>query len=262
MLPVTPAEKVEILVVLSADPEESIRNTAFYTLETLDLAELREALTDAQAPLPVLDFAATQLVPKRRELAEVMLSNSALPRDLRDWIERSDSRFAEQKITTAPSPVEEEAVDLGVPVRETLLQKISRLSAADKIKMALTGNQEERVILIRDSNKIVSRSVLQSPKLSDLEAESYAAMKTVTEEILRLISTNRKFMRIYGVVLALVNNSRTPIDVSVPLINRLNDRDMKNLSINKNVPEVVRSMAHKFIKQKEEANRPKLPGKH
>ncbi len=261
-LPVSISEKIEILVMLSADSDESIRNTAYYTLETLNLYELRVVFTDPGTPLPVLDFAATQLVPKRRELAEVILENPALPRDLREWIQNSVAHFADQKITPAPAATEEEAVELPGPARETLLQKISRLSAADKIKMALTGNQEERFILIRDANKIVARAVLDSPKVSDQEIESYASMKSVTEEILRLIALNRKYMKSYAVVYALVNNPRTPIEVGLPLINRLNDRDLKGLSINKNVPEVLRTIARKMVKQKEQARKPKLPGKH
>ncbi len=63
------------------------------------------------------------------------------------------------------------------------------------------GSQEERSILIRDSNKIVSRAVLQSPKLSDQEIESIAMMKNVSDEVLRLVAMNRKFIRSYAVVL-------------------------------------------------------------
>ena len=146
--------------------------------------------------------------------------------------------------------------------RETLIQKIGRMTVVEKIKAALTGNMETRSLLIRDSNKIISRAVLQSPKISDTEAESYAAAKNVSEEVLRLIATNRKFMKTYVVMRALVNNPRAPIDVTMPLIGRMNDRDLKGLSLNRNVPEVIRSMAIKMIKQKEDATKPKLPGKH
>ena len=146
--------------------------------------------------------------------------------------------------------------------RETLIEKISRMTVVEKIKAALTGNLETRSLLIRDSNKIISRAVLQSPKISDTEAESYAAAKNVSEEVLRLIASNRKFMKTYVVMRALINNPRAPIDVTMPLIGRINDRDLKGLSLNRNVPEVIRSMAIKAIKQKEEASKPKLPGKH
>ena len=146
--------------------------------------------------------------------------------------------------------------------RETLIQKINNMSVVQKIKAALTGNLETRSILVRDSNKIISRAVLQSPKISETEAEGYAAAKNVSEEVLRLIAANRKYMKSYVVMRALINNPRAPIDVTMPLVNRMNDRDLKGLSLNRNVPEVIRSMAIKAIKQKEEASKPKLPSKH
>jgi hypothetical protein len=146
--------------------------------------------------------------------------------------------------------------------RETLIEKINRMSVVDKIKAALTGNMETRALLIRDSNKIISRAVLQSPKISDTEAESFAAAKNVSEEVLRLIAMNRKFSKKYGVMRALINNPRAPIDITMPFLVRLNERDLKGLSLNRNVPEVLRSMAIKAIKQREEATKPKLPGKH
>ncbi len=146
--------------------------------------------------------------------------------------------------------------------RTTLIQKLNNMSVVEKIKAALTGNLETRTILIRDSNKMITRAVLQSPKISETEAESYAAAKNVNEEVLRLIAVNRKFMKSYVVMRALVNNPRAPIDITMPLINRINDRDLKGLSLNRNVPEVIRSMAIKAIKQKEEASKPKLPKKH
>ena len=146
--------------------------------------------------------------------------------------------------------------------RETLIEKIQRMTVVEKIKAALTGNLETRSLLIRDSNKIISRAVLQSPKISDTEAEGYAAAKNVSEEVLRLIASNRKFMKTYVVTRALVNNPRAPIDVTLHLIGRIKDRDLKGLSLNRNVPDVIRSMAAKAIRQKEESSKAKLPGKH
>ena len=107
------------------------------------------------------------------------------------------------------------------------------------------------MILVRDPNRLVVRAVLQSPKLSDHEAENFASMKDVSEEILRLIVRSRKFMKSYAVVRALVNNPRTPIDVGLPLLHHINDRDLKWLALNRNVSDVIRSMAEKFIKRKE-----------
>jgi hypothetical protein len=161
----------------------------------------------------------------------------------------------------APPEVTKHDDQLTPKERETLIEKINRMSVVEKIKAALTGNMETRSLLIRDSNKIISRAVLQSPKISDTEMEGYAAAKNVSEEVLRLIASNRKFMKTYVVMRALINNPRAPIDITMPLLSRVNEKDLKGLSLNRNVPEVIRSLAIKAIKQKEEANKPKL-GKH
>ena len=135
--------------------------------------------------------------------------------------------------------------------RLTLLQRIGGLSAAEKIQVALKGNQEERLILIRDSNKSVARAVLESPRLTEHEAEAYASLRDVSEEVLRLIGTNRHFNKEYAVVVALVNNPRAPIDVTLPLVVRLRDRDLKELTLNRNVAQALRSSANKIFKARQ-----------
>lgn len=229
--------------------------------------ELLPVLANAEAPVPVLDFAANHLIFGRKDIVEALLSNTALTPALREWIQQAQSFEHEATLVAAAEPPPEPpagpaAPPAGEPVeRVTLLQRIGRMTAAEKIKAALTGNQEERLLLIRDSNKIVSRAVLQSPKVSDMEIENIAGMKNVTEEVLRLIAMNRKFMKSYSVMRSLINNPRLPIDVGLPMLSRLSERDLKGLGLNKNIAEVIRSMAMKLIKQKEEANKPKLPGK-
>lgn len=255
-------EKIEILVFLTGEKDETLRNTAFYTLQTWKTEELLPVLSNPATPIEVLDFAANHMIFGHKEIADALLSNRALPDDLRDWINQTTALEREASLV-APAPIE----PAGEPGSEkegdrlTLLQRINRMTAAEKIKTALTGNQEERLVLIRDSNKIVARAVLQSPKLSDLEVENFASMKNVTEEVLRLIAMNRKFIKSYNVMRSLINNPRTPIDVGLPMLNRLNERDLKGLTINKNVAEVLRSMATKMIKQREEATKPKVSGK-
>lgn len=257
-------EKLEILVLLAKDRDETTRNTAFGTLQTWKTEELVQFLSNPATPIEVLDFAANHMLAGRPELVEALLRNVALPDDLREWVKQTTVVHKEATLvapTPAPAPAEQAPGTEKAQERETLLQRIGRMSAAEKIKTALTGNQEERLVLIRDSNKIVARAVLQSPKISDMEIENFASMKNVTEEVLRLIAMNRKFIKSYAVVRQLVNNPRSPIDITLPLLNRLNERDLKGLMLNKNVPEVIRGMALKMAKAKEEANKPKLPGK-
>jgi hypothetical protein len=255
-LPVSLEEKIEILVTLCRDADEFTCRKAFETLKNWDTAQLRQVFSNPETSAAVLEFAVRRLASERGELAESLVCNPALPDPLRNLIEDSAGESA-----TAGTAEEGETAE-ATPERQTLVQKISRMTVAEKINAALMGSQEERTILVRDSNKIVARAVLQSPKLSDQEAENIATMKNVSEEVLRLVAMNRKFIKSYGVARNLINNPRTPIDTGLPLIHRLNDRDLKGLARNKNVADVIRGMATKLVKQKEQANKPKLPGKH
>jgi hypothetical protein len=130
--------------------------------------------------------------------------------------------------------------------RMTLLQKIACMPIAERVQAAIKGSRDERVILIRDSNKVVSRAVLLSPKISENEVESISQMRNVNEEILRLVGQSRTWSRNYNILHNLVRNSRSPIGVTLSLLNRLMARDLKALSKNKNIPEVVRKSAQRL----------------
>jgi transcriptional regulator with XRE-family HTH domain len=116
-----------------------------------------------------------------------------------------------------------------------------------KIKLASKGTREQRAQLIRDPNKLVAGAVLSSPKLTDAEVESFAKMANVAEEVLRVIGTNRTWLKNYGVTLGLVKNPKTPPAISMQLLQRINERDMKMLAVDRNVPEALRLAARKYI---------------
>jgi len=128
------------------------------------------------------------------------------------------------------------------------VQRIYRLNTAEKLITALKGTREERAVLVRDPNRLVSAAVLGSPRLTDVEIESFAGMKSLSDEVLRKIGNHKEWMKRYGVVSNLVKNPRTPLAISLGLVSRLNPRDIKSLTVDRNVPEVVRKQAQKFLR--------------
>jgi regulator of extracellular matrix RemA (YlzA/DUF370 family) len=124
---------------------------------------------------------------------------------------------------------------------------LTSLPVPDKIKIATLGRREQRSILVRDPNRIVCTAVLASPKLTDTEVENFARMQNVSEEVLRIIGTSRAWTKKYSVIANLVKNPRTPTGVSLPLMLRLVERDLKALSVDRNVPESVRLGARKQL---------------
>ena len=139
------------------------------------------------------------------------------------------------------------------------VQKLYRLNTAEKVITALKGTREERAILVRDPNRIVFAAVLGSPKVTEGEIESFTAMKYVNAQVLREISNDKEMMKKYTMVSNLVRNPRTPIDVAMKHVSRLNPREMKAVAVDKNVSEAVRRAAQKFIKGPDEK---RSGGKH
>jgi len=137
----------------------------------------------------------------------------------------------------------EEPADPEQRAQVSVLQRISRLRVGERIKLAVKGNREERMVLIRDRSKMVSIAVLESPKVNDVEMETFAAMKNVQESVLRAIAGKRSYMKNYGVLRTLANNPKTPLDVALGLVQHLTSKDQRALAVNKNVNETLRKLA-------------------
>jgi len=145
----------------------------------------------------------------------------------------------------------------GESKRGSALQKISKMDIKGRIQLAMKGTKEERSILIRDGTKIVALAVLESPKITDGEVETFASQKNVLEAVLRAIPMKRRYAKHYPVVRNLVFNPRTPMDVALGLMKNMLVADLKNLSSNKQVSETVRKLALKMFKQKMDSNKKK-----
>jgi hypothetical protein len=117
------------------------------------------------------------------------------------------------------------------------------MNTRDRVKLAMKGDREARGILIRDSNRLVAVAVINNPRVTDHEVENIAAMRTVADEVLRLIALNRGWARSYPIIHNLVRNPRTPIPTAFSTLPRIRTKDLQNLTQNRNVSEAVRRQA-------------------
>jgi len=125
------------------------------------------------------------------------------------------------------------------------VKALSSLSIMERIKLATRGTREQRAVLVRDPNRLVASAVLSSPKLTDSEVEQFAKMANVAEDVLRVIGTNRGWTKNYGVVAGLVRNPKTPLAISMNLLQRVNDKDVRLIALDRNIPEPLRLAARK-----------------
>ncbi len=132
-----------------------------------------------------------------------------------------------------------------------LYQKIQQSTVAEKIKLAMLGNKEARAILLRETNKQVLLAVLHSPKITESEVESISNSRNMPEEVLREISKNREWCRNNKIVTNLVKNPKTPLDVSIRFIPRLDTKSLRDLAKSKNIPAALRTAVVRYLEQRE-----------
>jgi len=287
-VPLTGEDRVEILAILAVDKDAGISERAQNALLTQSIDLFLKAVARADADARLFAYCAENLAEKPG-IANALAKNAACPtalvtrvasrltadgiQALLDNLERfisdpqlvlavsaSTAANAEQrglldemhKSAAAITEIEDVAAEIEPdPVkRESLMQRVAHMNVVQRLTLALKGGRSERMLLIRDPNKLIQRCVLQSPRLTDTEVEAFAQMSNLPGETLRAISFSRIFMKNYSVVRNLTNNPKTPLDVSLHLFPRLNASDLVKLTANKNVPETLRSSAQKLHRKR------------
>lgn len=189
-----------------------------------------------------ISFEDAWLIAQHVEVSDVDIDDSWLPSER--FEELIEETF-EQRQATAERLVAEASAEAGgaAPERVALIRRIMLMKVKDRMKLGMKGDREARTILIRDSNRIVAQAVINNPRITDQEVESIASMRTVSDEVLRLIAMNRAWARQYPIIHNLARNPRTPLPTAIQILPRLQTRDLKSISQNRNVPEAVRRQA-------------------
>jgi hypothetical protein len=212
-------EQLGLLMLCTADRDAEVASTAEATLSAIPVQSLAQFLAGSDVSAETRAFFAARGV-------------------------EPDSDAADEDATLF-SDEAKEASEGGKADESTTLQRIAAMTVAQRVVAAMKGSREERAILIRDPNKMVTVAVLSSPKLTETEVEAIARMTSVSEEALRIIGRTRAWMKNYAVMAGLAKNPKTPVALSMNLLARLTDKDLKMISTDRNVPDVVRQTARR-----------------
>ncbi len=159
--------------------------------------------------------------------------------------------ITEKGLTAIDEDLKREKEGAAETERENFYKRIQRMSVAEKVKMALLGNKEAREILLKDTNKLVSSSVLRNPRITEEEILRAVNSKTTPDEILRQVAGNREWVKKYPVKLGIVNNPKTPLAISMHFLGQLNEKDIRQIAKSKNVASVLSTAAKKVVMLKE-----------
>jgi len=131
-----------------------------------------------------------------------------------------------------------------------LYARIAQMTVSQKIRRAQVGTAAERLLLVRDTNRLVSAAAVKSPAMRDGEAVIISQSRNVSEEVLREIARNREFTRNYQVKINLARNPRTPFSFSARIIPLLRESDLREIAKSKNVPSNVQQAARQQLERK------------
>lgn len=219
-----PLEQLGLLALLTSDSDGEIRAVAEATLALLPSDLVAGFIARAETPTDLREFFVT------RGIQPAALASTD-----------EDAPIVDTDPATVDGDANEDAASVAA--------RVSKMNVPEKIRAAMKGTREMRALLIRDPNKIVAFSVLSCPKVTEQEVEIFTRMTNVSGDILRTIGQTRGWMKNYSILASLVKNPKTPVALSLTLMHRLNDRDVRNLSIDRNVPEPLRISARKRVVQ-------------
>jgi hypothetical protein len=159
-------------------------------------------------------------------------------------IERGDDPYAvPEEMLVEPEPDK--------PVNKSLYNQIVHMTVGERVKLALKGNRDARMILIRDPNRLIQRFVLQNPRIGDEEVLMMARNRNLDTDLLRLIGDHKYWPRNYQIKLALVTNPKTPLAIALHFVSSLMDRDIRFLAKSKNISATIANQARRLLMQRD-----------
>lgn len=259
-----PNDLMALLFYLSHDQDADIKVAALKSLRELsepflmtvvDLPDIHARLLDVIARLHFPRQAVAEKVAlhpncddgTRRFLAEkgILCFDAVAESASRDNFDSDAVQEDDQQAETADAEVAEEEEEF-----KSKYQLSQQLGVADKIKMALTGDKEWRSILLKDSNKLVSGSVVKNPRITEAEILTISKSNVQNDEIMRVICANKEWVKNYQIRKALVENHKTPLPVALRFMASLTEKDLAFLAKSKNVSSVISTQSRRILMNK------------
>lgn len=256
------AEEVTVLFFLALDADAEVHGSARKRLRDVPLAVLADAVACRTLHPRVLD-ALARLHYRHGELATHIAVHPNCDEGTRAFL--AERGIAVGMAIVHPAHTAEHPSQDEVPVEEddkpvdeeseqfkSKYQLAQVMGVAEKIKIAQTGDKEWRMILIRDSNKLVSGTVIRNPRITESEVLAIVKSSIQNDEILRVVCASKEWLKNYQIRKALVENPKTPIHSALRLLTTLTEKDLSHLAKSKNIQTVLSTQARKLLIAKKE----------
>lgn len=264
------ADLATLLYFLSHDADMEIRGTALKTLRGMPESVLFAILESADAHPKVLDLLARIHYAKPGVVSRLAFHPAIEGETLEFLAEKEVLEGVPFSPVPQPGSPPEPSPPLAEDVSETegerpeddkseseeflsKYQLLQQMGVGEKIKMALTGDKEWRSLLIKDSNKLVCGSVIKNPRITDAEILALTKGTVQNDEVMRLICTNKEWVKNSKIRVALVANNKTPLPYALKFMSSLSEKDLALLAKSKNVSSVIATQARRTLLNKKKS---------
>lgn len=258
---VSDGDMATILYFLAHDPDTEVRGVAIRTLRTMTELQVLAIAENEGCHPKILDMLA-HIHWQNVDIAAKLLAHPAIDDNTAAFLSGKLAESADDEVEDAPPEQgEQQKADSGdteeieeVDEESEKFQSKYRLSMKmeinEKIKVALTGDKEWRTLMIRDTNKLVATAVVKNPRITEGEVLALAQSAIQHDEIMRLLCTNKEWVKIYQIRRALVMNCKTPLQAALRFMMTLTDRDLATLAKSKNIATVISTQARRQLMNK------------
>ena len=145
-------------------------------------------------------------------------------------------------LAAAPAPARRAA-----PAPRDAHTRVKAASKVDKIHIARYGKKDERMQIIRGSDRSLHRYVLTNPGLGLDEVVTIAKMNTMSPDILKAIADRREWAQRPDIAIALVRNPKTPVPLAIKLLRYVSPSDLRQLAKGSAVRMPILKAARKIV---------------
>lgn len=247
-----------VLYVLCRDADLEVRSAARARLQSFSEETLGVLSDDPDAHPKTLELLA-RMHSSNVTLLERIANNPHCDRSLLQFLAERGSRnalvhlaaFAPPQNPSVPNPAEQP--EAPVEEEEEFLSKFQlaqEMGISEKIKLAMTGDKEWRMLLVKDTNKLVSGAVIKNPRITEAEILLLCKSALNNDDLLREICNNKEWTKNYQIKKALVENSKTPLHSALRFLGSLTEKDLAMLAKSKNVSSVISTQAKRALLNK------------
>jgi hypothetical protein len=125
--------------------------------------------------------------------------------------------------------------------------RLAQMTISQRIRRAMLGTTAERMLLVRDTNKMVALAAIKSPMMQEGDVIRISTSRSVSDAVLVAIVRNKAWIGNHSVKFNLVSNPRLPFMYASRFVGHLRDDELKTLTKSKAIAANVAQLAKQTL---------------